>query len=206
MDGYQYVLYLVEYASFCKTWNRLNNWKIYRKEKTNFLILSWALNSCQILFSGCFLVDTCIIYKKKSSYFSNHLFKPSLWSQELDRSYFNFCIHLCRSATVCLVILGLSDCLYQCWLNSELHLLYLVLYRHQYAFRFLKVKKNCIQLVLLIRIGIIKVLSAVLWIRIRIDPKLLPGSGSGSGSSKKWKSIYIKLNSGLFVLLDSSIE
>ena len=37
------------------------------------------------------------------------------------------------------------------------------------------------------------------WIQIR-------NYGSGSGSSLKWKSIYIKLNSELFLLLDSSIE
>ena len=37
------------------------------------------------------------------------------------------------------------------------------------------------------------------WIRIR-------NYGSGSGSSLKWKSINKKLNSGLFLLLDSSIE
>ena len=50
-----------------------------------------------------------------------------------------------------------------------------------------------------------KKLFAVCWIRIRMDPELLPGSGSGikvpdpeSGSSI--------VNPGLYVLLDSSIE
>ena len=45
---------------------------------------------------------------------------------------------------------------------------------------------------------------AVLWIRIRMDPELLPGSGSGiivpdSDPAKSERADKKKLNSGLFV-------
>ena len=51
---------------------------------------------------------------------------------------------------------------------------------------------------------------AVLWIRIRMAPELLPGSRSGSGikgpDPDPAKSERATVNSGLFVLSDSSIE
>ena len=49
----------------------------------------------------------------------------------------------------------------------------------------------------------------VLWIRIRMDPELLPGSGSGikvPDPAKVKEQINKTVNSGLFLLLDSNIE